>query len=59
MSELPPPTDRELLLAFVDDEPSRATQDYVRRTGVDYQLLWNGTIRQHFEQEWEERMAQP
>lgn len=34
MASLPAPTDDELLLCFVDDCPSQATQDYLARNGL-------------------------
>jgi hypothetical protein len=54
VNDLPPPTDDELLLAFVDDCPSMAAQDYQRRTRIDWLLTPH--IRDHFEREWEKRM---
>jgi hypothetical protein len=55
---LPPPTDDELLLAFVDDCPSQAVQDYRRRTGTDW-VIGSADILDHMEREWKRRVNQP
>jgi hypothetical protein len=55
VTDLPPPTDDELLLAFVEMCPNMAMQDYVRRTGIDYRITFY-FIYDHFESEWNRRM---
>ena len=55
MSDLPPLTDDELLLAFVEDVPHIAMTVYCHRTGVDY-CLTNWCLLDHFEREWRRRM---
>lgn len=56
MNDLPPPTDDELLRAFVDLCPYMAMDDYHHRTGVDYRLTPT-YIYERFEMAWAERMG--
>ena len=52
---LPPPTDDELLLAFVEMCPHQAISDYRRRCCLDW-LLPPEILYDHLEQEWTNRM---
>ena len=54
-TRLPPPTDDELLLAFVDNCPSMAINDYRHRLGLDWRLT-PSFIHAHLAQEWDRRM---
>jgi hypothetical protein len=56
MSDLPPPTDDELLLAFVEQCPSMAINDYRRRVDLDWRLT-PYHLYEHFEREWARRMG--
>jgi hypothetical protein len=56
MTNLPPPTDDELLLAFVDNCPNMAMADYVRRNCMDRHAFVFLRIFDHFEREWKRRM---
>jgi len=56
VNDLPPPTDDELLLAFVDDLPNMAFNDYRHRTNIWWEKAFDFDLRDHFEREWEKRM---
>ena len=53
---LPPPTDDELLLAFVEECPSMAIDNYRRRVGLDWRLT-PYFLYEHLEREWQHRMG--
>ena len=56
MNEFPPPTDDELLLAFVEHCPSMATADYARRLRLDLRTADWVSINDLFINQWEKRL---
>ena len=56
MNEFPPPTDDELLLAFVEECPYMALDNYARRVGLDPGIKASRYLFEWFEKQWYDRM---
>jgi hypothetical protein len=53
VTDLPQPTDDELLLAFVEDCPSMAVDNYRRRVGINW---YSSYLFEHLKEAWHRRM---